>query len=150
MPAGGRRAASPTKASAPLPVVVDAALAESSGPRGPPSWGPPDAGAAGPSDDAVAAAPALVLPPTEPVLLGLPRVDYPPNALLNEIEGVVRLDVVLGADGVVREVNVLEAPSGELAEAARAALRAARFRAATRDGQPVEARFSYRYRFELR
>jgi TonB family protein len=64
--------------------------------------------------------------------------------------GVVRLDVHLSAEGRVLSIDVLESPSPELAAAARAAVMGARFQPATRDGQPVESRFPYRYRFELR
>jgi protein TonB len=83
-------------------------------------------------------------------VLGIPRIDYPPRALMDEVEGVVRLDVHLSAEGRVLSIDVLESPSPELAAAARAAVMGARFQPATRDGQPVESRFPYRYRFELR
>jgi len=90
------------------------------------------------------------VPPTEPALLFLPRIDYPPRALMDEVEGVVRLDVHLSAEGRVLSIAVLESPSSELAEAARTALMGARFRPATRNGEAIESRFPYRYRFELR
>jgi protein TonB len=110
--------------------------------------GAPDGGGVAEAEAARRAVPPA--PPTEPAVLGIPRIDYPPRALMDEVEGVVRLDVHLSAEGRVLSIDVLESPSPELAAAARAAVMGARFQPATRDGQPVESRFPYRYRFELR
>jgi periplasmic protein TonB len=139
-----------TPPSIPLAVTDDAAPTGSFGPvSGPPSSG--EAGDGSPDGgDSTVSSPASLPPPTEPRLLSLPRVDYPPRALMDEVEGVVRLDVHLSADGRVISIDVLESPGPDLTAAARAAILGARFQPATRDGQPVESRFPYRYRFELR
>ncbi len=64
---------------------------------------------------------------------------YPPGKLQREIEGVVKLKVLIGTDGRVRQVVILSATDPDFAEATeRKALSSWRFTPATRDGVPVE------------
>lgn len=65
--------------------------------------------------------------------------DYPAGLLQKEIEGSVKIKVLIGADGRVRQAIVLSASRPDFGKAAeRQALREWRFKPATRDGVAVE------------
>ena len=65
--------------------------------------------------------------------------DYPSSLLRREIEGSATIRVLVGTDGRVRQANVVSATHPEFGQAAvKQALRAWRFKPATRGGQPVE------------
>jgi protein TonB len=65
--------------------------------------------------------------------------DYPSGLLQKEIEGTASLRVLVGIDGRVREAQVISASHPDFGKAAvKQAMRAWRFRPATRDGVPVE------------
>ncbi len=65
--------------------------------------------------------------------------DFPTGLLQREIEGSVKVKVLVGTDGRVRQVMILSATAPEFAKATeRKALSAWRFTPATRDGVPVE------------
>ncbi|MFZ5441264.1 MAG: TonB family protein [Myxococcota bacterium] len=83
-------------------------------------------------------------------VLSLPTIEYPPAALTDELEGQVRLWVVLDARGQLVRVEVLSEPGGGLGAAARAALLRGRFEPARRGAEPIPSAFEYVYRFELR
>lgn len=64
---------------------------------------------------------------------------YPRSLETLRIEGSVRLRVLIGKDGRVRQAQVVSATDPKFGEAAqRQALRSWRFRPATRGGEPVE------------
>lgn len=65
--------------------------------------------------------------------------DYPSRMLQREIEGSATVRVLVGTDGRVKQANVVSATHPEFGQAAvRQALKAWRFKPATRGGQPVE------------
>ena len=65
--------------------------------------------------------------------------DYPAGLLQKEIEGSVKIKVLIGADGRVRQAIVLSASHPDFGKATeRQALREWRFKPATRDGVAVE------------
>jgi periplasmic protein TonB len=67
-----------------------------------------------------------------------------------EIEGSVTVRVLIGTDGRVRQVQVVRATDPEFAKATeRQALRAWRFKPATRDGVPVEDWQTLTVRFDI-
>ncbi|AGH49946.1 MULTISPECIES: energy transducer TonB [Sphingomonas] len=98
-----------------------------------------------------------IVPPTAPVLTDAvidPRVpfqpDYPARMARQEIEGVVVVRVLIGADGRVKAVEQVSATDPAFFEATkRQALRAWRFRPATRDGVAVESWRTMRVKFEM-
>jgi len=75
---------------------------------------------------------------------------YPVNARRLRVEGTVLLNVLVGVDGMVREVKVLEAEGGKLlSPAAVDAVRQWTFTPATRGGQPVQCWHKVPIRFAL-
>ncbi len=76
--------------------------------------------------------------------------DYPVGKLRLEIEGSVKVRVLVGTDGRVRQVQILEASDRDFAKATeRQALKAWRFKPATRDGIPVEDWQTLTVRFDI-
>lgn len=64
---------------------------------------------------------------------------YPPSLLVREIEGSATIRVLVGADGRVREAQVVNATHPDFGKSAmRQALKSWRFKPATRDGVAVE------------
>ncbi len=86
---------------------------------------------------------------TEPVLMGEIKIEYPPEAKKNDIEGSVRLRVVTDPEGLVTSVSVISGPGYGLNEAARDALKKFKFRPATKGGVAVGYTFTYTYTFLL-
>jgi len=86
---------------------------------------------------------------TEPVPLGEIKVPYADEAKKNEIEGSVRLKVIVDETGTVTEVSVISGPGYGLNEAARDALRKYKFRPATKGGEAVGTTLIYTYTFLL-
>jgi TonB family protein len=74
--------------------------------------------------------------------------DYPPLAKAARIQGTVRLQIVIGKDGTVKEV---QAESGHplLVQAAVDAVRQWRHRTTLLNGEPVEVKAKVELRFEL-
>jgi periplasmic protein TonB len=76
--------------------------------------------------------------------------EYPVGMLRQEIEGSVTVRVLIGTDGKVRQVQVLTATDPDFAKATeRQALKAWRFKPATRDGIPVEDWQTLTVRFDI-
>jgi periplasmic protein TonB len=76
--------------------------------------------------------------------------DYPVGKLRLEIEGTVTVRVLIGTDGRVRQVQVVRATDPEFAKATeKQALKAWRFKPATRDGTPVEDWQTLTVRFDI-
>ncbi len=76
--------------------------------------------------------------------------DYPVGMLRQEIEGSVTVRVLVGTDGRVRQVQILSATEPDFARATeKQALKAWRFKPATRDGVPVEDWQTLTVRFDI-
>lgn len=76
--------------------------------------------------------------------------EYPSRARARNVQGHVNLSVLIGEDGTVREVAVLEAePVGVFEEAAKAAVRSWRFQPAMYEGRAVSVRVQQLLRFTL-
>jgi TonB family protein len=74
---------------------------------------------------------------TKPIALNLPRPNYTEEARTNKIQGTVRARVLVGSDGMVKQVTILRGlPDGLNEEAIRAAFQM-RFRPATKGGRAV-------------
>lgn len=77
--------------------------------------------------------------------------EYPQSLIAREIDGFVRIKILIGADGRVRQAIILsatEAAFGMVTQ--RQALKAWRFIAATRDGRPVEDWQEMTVKFEIK
>ena len=121
------------------------------------SLAPAAAGAQGPADDfergkqllargdAQGAAEAL----KRAQILAKPTPGYTEAARQAGVSGVVRVRVVLGADGKVKHVLVLRRLSHGLTEKAIEAARRVRFEPATLGGQPVSQYVVLEYGFNL-
>jgi protein TonB len=76
--------------------------------------------------------------------------EYPVRARARAIEGFVTLSLLVGEDGVVRSLEVLEAsPAGVFDEVAREAVRRWRFQPGMYQGQPVAVRVEQTLDFKL-
>lgn len=76
--------------------------------------------------------------------------DYPVGKLRLEIEGSVTVRILVGTDGRVRQVQILNATDPDFARATeKQALKAWRFKPATRDGVPVEDWQTLTVRFDI-
>lgn len=128
------------KGDAPVPVgppplpVFKAPLGEPPQQLGPPSRG-------------TSIAPTVVETPA--ALEAEVKPAYPDEAREAGVDGVVVLRITIGPDGRVEDVKVVETPGFGLEVAARAAILRARFKPATRDGQPARSTITYRYVFRL-
>jgi periplasmic protein TonB len=75
---------------------------------------------------------------------------YPAGLLSKNIEGKVVLKILIGADGLVRQANVISATHEDFGTAAvDQALKSWRFKPATRDGKPVEDWQTLTIRFNI-
>jgi periplasmic protein TonB len=76
--------------------------------------------------------------------------DYPVGKLRLEIEGSATVRVLVGTDGRVRQVQIVKASDPDFAKVTeKQALRAWRFKPATRDGVPVEDWQTLTVRFDI-
>lgn len=81
---------------------------------------------------------------------GNPSPAYPPRARAKGLEGYVVLRFLVGADGQVKKVSVVESsPEGVFEEAALQAARNWTFKPATYQGQPVSLAVNRRLSFKL-
>lgn len=99
-----------------------------------------------PSPAAAAPAPQLTKPPQ---VLESAQAEYPPEALAARVQGDVQLWLDLDEHGEVTRLEVVQAPSLALAEAAELALLHMRFAPAEVDNQPAAVRIAYTYAFKL-
>jgi protein TonB len=86
---------------------------------------------------------------TKPKPTQMSRPEYTEEARAAAIEGKVRVELTVDANGVVTDVKVLESLGHGLDEAALAAVRAATFEPALSCGKPVQATFVVSIRFSL-
>jgi TonB family protein len=73
----------------------------------------------------------------KPVALNFPRPNYTEEARHNKVEGMVRLRVLVGTDGIVKQVRVNSGLPDGLNEEAILCAYQIRFKPAMKDGQPV-------------
>ncbi|MGD0416473.1 MAG: energy transducer TonB [Terriglobales bacterium] len=104
-------------------------------------------------DDSTKAAPKPVYrvgvgvkPPRE---IYAPGPEYPKKARKEHQEGTVVLQMVVGSDGLPRDIKVARSLSPELDEAATVAVRQWKFVPATKDGAPVAVLISVEVSFHL-
>ena len=79
-----------------------------------------------------------------------PHPNYTEEARKNKIQGTVRARVLVGADGVVKKVQIVRGRQDGLDEEAIRAVYQVRFRAATKNGQPVAFYVNFEVDFTLR
>lgn len=79
----------------------------------------------------------------------LSRIEYPPIAMRQEIEGIVYLELYIDQMGNIRKVIVLKDPGYGFAAAAIAALEGIVCKPAMANNTPVAVRFRYPIRFSL-
>ena len=106
--------------------------------------------------------PATLLPPgsadltpnsstaiTPPVLTYEKQLELPRERNKDIKSGVVVVGILVGKDGTVKDAHVLESPNNTLAETAVKAVNAYKFKAAQRDGQPVETEINVEVNIRL-
>jgi protein TonB len=77
------------------------------------------------------------------------RIPYPPEARQRGIQGSVVMDILIDAEGHVRDAGLLQGPDESLNQAAIKAVRGFVFKPARVDDKPVAVRIRYAYRFVL-
>ena len=85
-----------------------------------------------------------------PVLLRQVEAPYPPEALAQQLEGTVTLQVDISETGAVSDAVVVGPAGHGFDEAALAAVRQFQFEPAEVDGAPAPVRITYAYQFVLR
>lgn len=84
-----------------------------------------------------------------PTILFKQKAPYTEEARQNAVQGVVTLNVLFGADGVIKDVRVVHALPHGLTQSALAAAHKIRFQPAIKDGKPFSVRINIEYRFNL-
>jgi protein TonB len=84
-----------------------------------------------------------------PEILTEVRIPYPQEAKVKAIEGAVVMDLLIDAEGNVRESRLLEGPGVGLNEAAMEAVKRFKFKPARIEQRAVAVRIRYVYRFVL-
>jgi protein TonB len=125
----------PAKAPLAMTVTVSYSLDGKKDAVAPPPPPPPP----GPGDGSV----------TQPVPVNQPNPVYPEAAKRDKIQGVVRLAVLIGKDGTVKDARVVQSVSA-LDQAAVDAVRQWTFRPGTRDGEPVDTKVELSINFTLK
>jgi TonB family protein len=87
---------------------------------------------------------------TPPKLIRFVEANYPETQGEEPEETVVELNIIVGKDGLVTEVNVALSAGEAFDQAALAAARQFVFEPARSDWEPIAARIRYRYVFELK
>ena len=140
----------PPEPAAPAPVVVGLTMRSTTvagdvaAPVGNTLFGKPADAAAAPGDVA-----PLYVVDTWPEPLEEVRIPYPPEARRLLVEGTVVVRLTIDGEGRVVAANVVSGPGHGLNEAAVTALKAFRFRPATRGGKPTATQITYKYTFSL-
>jgi protein TonB len=88
-------------------------------------------------------------PDTKPKPLGSLQVEYPDKARADGVEGRIQVKIVVGADGAVRDVQVVQSIEPSLDATVLAVLRTWKFAPATHCGKPAEGSLAWAQRFEL-
>jgi len=84
-----------------------------------------------------------------PVLISEVRIPYPKQAREANIEGPVVMELLIDAEGAVRNVTLISGPGFGLNEAAITAVRGVKFKPAKLEQQSVAVKIRYTYRFIL-
>jgi TonB family protein len=84
-----------------------------------------------------------------PVLLKMPKPEYTQEAQENQVQGVVRLQILIGADGNVKRVRVLGGLPDGLVEKAIKAAHQRKYKPAMKDGKPVSYEMKIEIEFKL-
>jgi TonB family protein len=84
-----------------------------------------------------------------PVVLDQSLPHYTPDAMLAGIQGRVKLECVVLADGSVRDIRLVEPLFPSLDEQVIEAVKTWRFRPGTKDGQPVAVRVEIEHVFTM-
>lgn len=98
---------------------------------------------------------ALPIPTEDYLISAMPRlkkeirIPYPPEAKKAGIQGAVVFDLLIDANGVVRQSNLIAGPGYGLNEAALQAIGSFEFEPARVGDQAVAVRIRYSYRFVL-
>ncbi|PWU17045.1 MAG: hypothetical protein C5B49_09640 [Bdellovibrio sp.] len=77
-------------------------------------------------------------------------IPYPPEVKKRGVQGVVTMDLLIDATGIVRKVDLVNGPDPELSSAAVQAALAFKFKPAQIQDKPVAVRIRYAYRFVIR
>jgi periplasmic protein TonB len=77
------------------------------------------------------------------------KIDYPPEAKKNDVEGTVRLKLTIDDLGNVVNAGIINGPGYGLNEAARDAVKRFKFKPALKDGKPIGSTLVYAYTFLL-
>jgi TonB family protein len=85
-----------------------------------------------------------------PVVIREVKPHYTGSAMRRKVEGTVRVDAVILADGTVGDVTVTRALDTELDEEAVKAVKQWRFRPGTKDGDPVAVEVFIELTFTLK
>ncbi len=94
--------------------------------------------------------PVFVQAAIDPRVAGRFQPDYPLSLIRAGIEGTATVRILIGSDGVVKQVEMVSATDPGFFEATRKqALRTWRFRAATRDGVATESWRTMTVRFHI-
>jgi TonB family protein len=145
MPVLAARAQAPdaglSDAAVPAPAPVEAELDVQRTDAG---WSVDTGTAAGPGSDAGVPQQAFV----PPSLVADSPAAYPPQLAGEGVAGVVKLELLLDEAGEVESATLVEALHPQLDRAALHAAPLLRFSPATLDGQPVQVRLFFEYRFE--
>lgn len=84
-----------------------------------------------------------------PTALSSPEPVYPQSGSLAKIEGIERLQLIVGIDGNPHDIRVIKSLSPEFDEKAIAAVKQWKFKPATKDGKPVAAYIMIEINFHL-
>ncbi len=84
-----------------------------------------------------------------PKLLREVHIPYPPSAKARGLEGSVVLNLLIDADGKVRDAQLVQGIAEDLNHAALQAVQKFQFKPAQVADQPVAVRIRYAYRFVL-
>ena len=87
---------------------------------------------------------------TRPIAINKPRPNYTEEARKQKVEGVVLARVLIGVDGLVKQVTIRRGLAAGLNEEAIKAVTQMRFRPAMKSGQQVPAWISIEVEFNLR
>ena len=98
---------------------------------------------------------SLPVPVDEYLVTSMPKlrremqIPYPPGAKVRSVQGPVVMNLLIGADGKVKEVTLVEGSDDELNRAALEAVRQMEFDPAVIGDKPAPVRIRYTYRFVL-
>jgi protein TonB len=84
-----------------------------------------------------------------PSILSEFKIPYPAEARQKKIEGRVVMELLIDAQGAVRDARLISSPSPDLGDAAVEAVKRFKFRPAEVEGKPVAVKTRFTYNFVL-